>query len=163
MLENFLLWPKSVDEVMSKATLIPKFPVVIEAYWDGDTTGWMIHLSAIVEEPSQQHPHYKEYGLATLRGAGGDFRLFINQVPPWTEVSQAIELGQTISKKFAIPFYFPCTEEPDDECARWWEQEEGKPCQNCGKLIVQKDSIPYRGVCYPCYLKEERKMRTNSS
>ena len=159
MPEIKLLWPDNLDEVMKKADALPKHPVIIEAYWDGDSDGWMAIVSAIVEEPSQQHPQYKEYNLAGLRGSGGNMRLFNNQVPPWLESQNAIELGKILSEKFDVPFYFPCSDWPDDDCARWWEQDKAKPCEQCGKLIVQADFVHYHGICYQCFLKREKNKR----
>lgn len=153
MSENSLIWPATLNEVTEKAESLPKPPVVIEASWDGDSVGWMLIVSAIIEEPSQQHPQFKEYGLASFRGSGGDMRLFNHQVPPWPESQDATKLGKILSEKFGVPFYFPCPDWPDDECARWWERDDAQLCGQCSKLIVPAAFVRYHGICYPCSLK----------
>jgi hypothetical protein len=148
-----------LDDILAKAAAIPQSPVAIEAFWDGDSSGWFVVLTAIIERASPQHPGYREFDLACLRGAGGDLRLFNGQVPPWPEARLAHEAGQQVAARLGVPFYFPSPDYPEDQCPRWWEQDRGYPCRRCGIPLLQHDPCPWRGVCYQCHLALEHEKK----
>lgn len=84
--------------------------LVIEGSWDGDSWGWFIRLSAITDEPSDQHPHYSERGLYLLR--------------TWDRiVERATEFGTELARSVGVGFYLTDDNElePDDG-KRWWNQ-----------------------------------------
>jgi hypothetical protein len=95
--------------------------VAIEALWDGDTTGWMVCLDAILKQPSHLHPQYTEKSLVILRGEGGDLRLFNGTAPPWPEARIASEIGHALAESRGVPFHFGSPEQPDDQAMRWWD------------------------------------------
>lgn len=70
------------------------------AYWDGDTTGWML----FVEVNYKSDERIESLHLCTLRGAGGDFRLFNGAVPPWPEVEVANRVGEFIKQKYGVEY-----------------------------------------------------------
>jgi len=146
-------------DILAKAKTPPERPVAIEAYWDGDTTGWMVILTLVYIKRSFFRRQHRDYSLGTLRGSGGDIRLFHGSVPPWPEASLAKEIGQEIAGNFGVPFYFASPDYPENECPRWWERDHGQPCRNCGVLLLQPDRCPWRGTCYHCHLDEEREKR----
>jgi len=37
----------SRDEMLARVAVIPQAPVAVEAFWDGDPTGWYVVLTAI--------------------------------------------------------------------------------------------------------------------
>jgi DNA-directed RNA polymerase subunit RPC12/RpoP len=131
----------------------------VEAVWDGDTWGWFVVLSLIYEERSDAGSAYQAYVVGSLRGPGGDLRLFNGQVPPWPEATWASEVGEALAAQFGVPFYFPSPHHPEDDCPHWWEQDQGYPCRRCGILLLQREPCPWRGVCSSCHLVEERDRR----
>jgi hypothetical protein len=140
------------EEILAKAAALPERPVAIEAFWDGDSTGWFVTLSAIVKSRRQ----YRDHFLWALRD-GGDIRLFNGQVPPWPEAQLARIVGEELARKFGVPFYFPSPNYPEDQCPRWWEQDQGYPCSRCGIPLLQRQQpCPWRGICYQCYLARRR-------
>lgn len=102
---------------------LDRTPVALEALWDGDTTGWFLVLSAILPGASHAHPRFTAVHLVTMRGKGGDFRLFTGTVPPWPESGVAREIGRVAHERWNIPLYFPAPAQPDDDLPRWWDTQ----------------------------------------
>jgi len=146
----------STAEILAKGRALSARPVAIEAFWDGDTEGWYVVLTAIVRGASARHAQFTEIDLAKLSD-GGDIRLFNNQVPPWPESVLAAEVGEQLARELGVPFHFLSRDQPRDECVRWWDRERGQPCADCGIAILQESDLPWFGVCYPCHLEREAK------
>jgi hypothetical protein len=132
---------------------LPAAAVAIEAYWDGDSSGWFVVLVAVVGGDAGYE------GRSLWASKGYDFRLFTGQVPPWPEARRAAELGQALATPLGVPFYFPSPDHPEDDCPRWWERDKGTPCRRCGIPLLQRDPCSHRGVCYQCHLAEEKQAR----
>lgn len=145
------------DEALAKAAELPGRPAAIEAYWDGDTSGWFVVLAAVLKSGAG----YRAAVLVSIED-GGDIRLFNGQAPPWGEARLAQEVGEELAAKFGVPFYFPSPDHPEDDCPRWWEQDQGYPCRRCGIPLLQRDPCPWRGVCYHCHLAEKREAKEAS-
>jgi hypothetical protein len=144
----------SPDEELERAKArLPAATVAIEAYWDGDTSGWFVVLVAVVKGDTG----YEDTSLWSSEG--NDFRLFNGQTPPWGEARRAAELGPALAAALGVPFYFPSPDHPEDDCPRWWERDQGTPCRRCGVQLLQRDPCPWRGVCYYCHLAEEKEAR----
>lgn len=144
----------TLDDLIATVAALPAPPVAFEAFWDGDTHGWFLDFSAIV-------PQADGYAAVILRCLqdGGDIRIFNGQVPPWPEAAQAQALGAALAARFGVPFYFPSPDHPEDNCPRWWEQDEGTPCRRCGIPLLQRPDHPWRGICSYCHSAEEREQR----
>lgn len=138
-------------EILAKLNALNSKPIAFEALWDGDSGGWMVHLSVVT-------PDLRTHGLGTLR-VGGDIRLFDGDVPPWPEAVMAQGLGKELAERFDAEFYFPSPEHPEDCCPAWLDRAKGYPCRQCGILLLQRDPCPWRGVCYHCHLEDERQLR----
>lgn len=132
-------------------------PAAIEAYWDGDTAGWSVRMEAIIEGGGPEHPRFRSIYLGQWCD-GGDFRLFVGEVPPWPEAVRAVEIGEALARALEVPFHFASRDQPRDECVRWWNLGGGRPCDDCGIELQQEDGVPWSGVCYPCHLARERRM-----
>jgi hypothetical protein len=145
--------------LLEKAAKCPVPPVAIEAFWEGDTSGWFVVLTLIFMEKSASGSQNNEYELAVMRGSDGDLRIFNGLVPPWPEAERAREVGQELATQLRIPFYFPSPNHPEEECPRWWEKDQGYPCRLCSIPLLQHDPCPWRGICYHCHLEEERAKR----
>jgi hypothetical protein len=125
-------------------------PHVFEALWDGDTQGWFLMLFA----RRKTWTGYNRSCLWSLRGAGGDFRLFTGLVPPYPEAYILNYVGTELAKVYDVPFYFPSPQDADDDCPGWWEKDETKRCISCGKyLSIERKNV----VCYHCDLKKDKK------
>jgi hypothetical protein len=144
----------SREQVLLQADALPEPPVAVEAYWDGDSSGWFVVLSAVLKGDAG----YQSHCLSVLQD-GGDMRLLNGQVPPWGEARFAQEVGEELAARFGVPFYFPSPEHPEEDRPRWWERDRGYPCRRCGIPLLQRDPCPWRGVCYECHLVEEREKR----
>ncbi|ACZ87239.1 hypothetical protein [Streptosporangium roseum] len=107
--------PLDLDELMAKVRALPHTPAAIEALWDGDSEGWMVHLLAVTIEPRAEHR------LAIIQH-GTDLRLFNGEVPPWPEAQEASTIGQRLAERFGIPFHFASPEEPDF-APRWRDSD----------------------------------------
>lgn len=125
--------------------------IVIEALWDGDSSGWCVDLWACCRGPTDESPTY-DRRVASLRGAGGDFRLFRGEAPPWSEAQTAAELGAALAAQLGVPFHFPSPRYPEDDCPRWAERHLASPCSVCGLALLQQESVPWKGQCYQCHL-----------
>ena len=143
------------DEILSRVAGLPGPPVAIEALWNGDSSGWFIDLAAVIQSAGG----YRSYHLASLQ-EGGDIRLFDGQVPPWPEAHAARELGQELSRRLVIPFYFPSPEHPEEGCPGWADRDSGSPCRRCVIPLLQGGGYARPGLCYYCYLDVERVSRT---
>jgi hypothetical protein len=143
----------SREDLLRNARDLPSPPIAVEAYWDGDTHGWFVVLSALLDD---NDGGFVEHTIAALSG-GGDLRLFNNQVPPWPEAQLADAVGREISASFGVPFWFPSPTHPEDECPRFWERENAVPSAGCGIPLLQKESCPWRGICSYCHLEKERR------
>lgn len=142
------------EQILEKALGLTRSPVAFEAYWDGDSTGWFIKVTAIFGEQDECY-------LGTLQ-FGGDMRLFQSAVPPWPEAKVAAEIGGELSRQFAAPFYFPSPNVPEDQCPRWWQRSLGYPCSWCGIPLLQDEKCPWHGLCYSCYRKAEHEKKAAS-
>lgn len=147
------------DDLIRKAGEIPAPPVAIEAFWDGEPTGWFVVLTMIYVDGSVRERQHRDFDLAVLRDEGGDLRIFNGQVPPWPEAVRAKEAGEHLAARFRIPFFFASPQHPEDGCPRWWEQSQAYPCCRCGIPLLQRDPCPWRGVCYHCHEAEEKEKR----
>ena len=148
------------EEILLRVASVPGPPVAIEALWDGDSSGWFINLAAVTGGAGG----YRTYHLASLQG-GGDIRLFNGQVPPWPEARAARALGERLSRRLGIPFYFPSPEHPEGACPRWAERDRGSPCRRCGIPVLQGGGYARPGLCtlcYYCYLDVEQESRTGA-
>lgn len=130
-------------------------PVAVQALWDGDTQGWFVYLEVIFLEDAPST--YSIIDLCAMRFAS-DLRIFNGQTTPWEETIIAKKIGNYISKKYDIPFWFPASEAPDDDCPSWLQRDKGINCADCNKLIIPTDS-PYlpKDICYSCNLERESK------
>jgi uncharacterized protein YjbI with pentapeptide repeats len=107
----------------------------IEAYWDGDSSGWFVVLCAIAT--SDGAFPYVELPLHTFQGAGGDARLFFGGLgkrsrpgpQQWPEAADAERYGNWLAKRFNIPFHFASPIWPDDKRPRWWDEALSKTGQ----------------------------------
>lgn len=144
----------TLEQLMEKAVALPQAPVAFEAFWDGDSSGWFIVLSAILKDETG----FRDHCLWVMQD-GGDIRLFNGQAPPWGEAHHAQQVGQELAATFEAPFYFPSPDHPEEDCPHWWEQALGSPCRRCGVPLLQRDSCPWRGVCYHCHLEEVREKK----
>lgn len=117
--------PQTRDAWLETARLklaqLDRAPVAVEAIWDGDTTGWFLIVSAILPGASEWHPRFREVMLVSMRGAGGDFRLFAGTVPPWPECAVAREIGRLAAARWQVPLHFPSPEKPELDQPRWWD------------------------------------------
>ncbi|MGJ7558567.1 hypothetical protein ACSFBI_31725 [Variovorax sp. RB3P1] len=104
----------SFENLQSKIDALTGKLACIQALWDGDTNGWFVRMSAIVENSGE----YSEHHLGTFT-QGGDIRLFNGQVPPWPEAVAASEIGGRLAMHFNAMFHFPSPAEPNDSCAAW--------------------------------------------
>ncbi|NRQ35496.1 hypothetical protein HII36_27235 [Nonomuraea sp. NN258] len=98
--------PARLTDLAARIADLDEPPVAVEAAWDGDTFGWMIHLSVITGDPETRH------ALATIRH-GTDMRVFNGQVPPWPEAEEASRAGRELADRFGVPFRFDSPDEPD--------------------------------------------------
>lgn len=130
-------------------------PLAIDAYWDGDTTGWFVRLAADCSESLNAGDNHDELHLGFYR-RGGDIRLFNGHVPPWPEAVEASAVGNAVASHFGIPFYFPSPSRPEDDCPRWRERHLATPCRLCRIPLLQEAACPWRGVCHACHLIEQR-------
>lgn len=101
-------------EAYERLQTITAFIAVIEGSWDGDSRGWFIGLSAITEEPSPQHPRYKEHGLYSVR--------------EWDRmVELAVEFGTELADRAGVEFYLAdANKMTPDEDRRWWNSSPGE-------------------------------------
>lgn len=150
----------SREKLLMKANELPGRPEAIEAYWDGDTIGFCVILTAVYHEKQGSEDVYKEVWISMLRGDGGDFRAFTGEVPPWPEAQLAQDVGPEIAVKLGVPFFFASPDYPELDCPRWWQRAEAYPCERCGVLLLQRDWCPWRGICSKCE-SEERMRKKN--
>lgn len=131
-------------------------PVAIQALWDGDTQGWCIYMEVIIDTKNR-FSKYSIFHLCTMRFAS-DLRIFNGQPTPWEETIVAKKIGNYISEQYNIPFWFPASEAPDDDCPSWLQRDKGINCADCNKLIIPTDS-PYlpKDICYSCHRERESK------
>ncbi len=108
--------PPSMDAMAERIGVMRPAPVALQASWDGDTNGWIVFLDAVVEEGG----HHRVVGLGSMRGAGGDMRLFDGEVPPWPEAIWAARAGEELARRFGLPFHFGSPDQPDD-APDWWD------------------------------------------
>jgi len=148
-----------LSQAIERIDLAPKPIRVIEAFWDGDTSGWFLVIVALMENDGSCYARpdspYMEQLLLVLQGVSGDLRLFNGLQAPWPESVTATTLGAALAERYQVPFYFPAPDQPDDDCPRWWQQHLAIACRGCGKAIMPPTS-PYRqpDLCHPCELKE---------
>jgi hypothetical protein len=95
----------SREELLAKAAALEEPPVAFGASWDGDTQGWFVILYAMLSGERCRH-------LSRLRGAGGDFRIFVGEVPPWPEAELAQAVGTELAVRYGVPFTFASPERP---------------------------------------------------
>jgi hypothetical protein len=146
----------TVEGVLAAIESSGASPQAVEAFWDGDTEGWFVVLSAACVVPPSNEPVDLHLGMICH---GGDIRLFTGDVPPWPEAVSAQSLGHAVSARLGIPFYFPSPMHPEDACPRWRERDLGVPCRACGIPLLQDQGCPWLGTCYDCHLREEREAR----
>lgn len=109
-----------IPELVAAAQAIPQPVVAIEATWDGDTQGWFVRLTAIVERPGRYHDRFDDVQLAVI-SRGSDIRLFTGAVPPWPEATEATAKGEAVAAALGVPFHFTQPDKPDDQLPRWWD------------------------------------------
>lgn len=120
-------------------------PRVLQALWDGDTSGWWLALSLYAENPSVSGNLVWHY-LGRVESYSGQ-----------TKEAFAKELAAKAVKKYGLEFYFPSPDDADDSCPDWMERDKAIACAGCGKLIMPDPGshLP-KEICYHCYLERER-------
>lgn len=130
------------EELVAKADAITLPIRAVEAFWDGDTQGWMVCLAVLVGHDE------REVVLSGLRQPAGDMRIFDGQVPPWPEALLARRAGEAIAAEHGVPFWFPADDAPEEAAPRWSERDSAVPCEGCGRLIVMRGHATLR--CSGC-------------
>ncbi|MGW0534019.1 hypothetical protein [Streptomyces sp. NPDC003032] len=110
----------TVTDLADRVSAEPGRPVVIEAVWDGDSSGWMVDLVAVFPGTADAADPHRELRLTTFR-EGSDLRIFNGQVPPWPEAEEARRAGEALAEMFGVRFHFASPDEPDDQAPRWWD------------------------------------------
>lgn len=141
----------SQEKILDKVKSLTSSPMVFQADWDGDSTGWFVRFSAVTED-GQTH-------FLGIFSEGGDIRLFNGQVPPWPEAMAAQRLGQELAGQYGAEFYFPSPDHPEEDCPHWKQRDKGYPCRRCNTLLLQDPLCPWHGLCFHCHLGEEREQR----
>jgi len=120
-------------------------PVVLQALWDGDTSGWWLSLSLYAENPSVSRDLAWHY-LGHVESYDGK-----------PKETFAKELGAKAVKKYGLEFYFPSPDDADDGCPDWRERDKAIACTGCGKLILpDRDTMLPKEICYHCYQERKR-------
>lgn len=104
----------SFDNLRVKVEAMAGKLACVQVLWDGDTNGWFLCMSAIVEQGGE----YTENHLGTFT-QGGDIRLFNGTVPPWPEAVAASETGARLAAHFGAVLHYPSPDQPNDGCAAW--------------------------------------------
>ena len=128
---------------------------VLEALWDGDTTGWFLDLNLLAVRADGSL--LAKHAIASLR-YGGDIRLFNGQVPPWPETRVAQHLAERLADVSPCQLWFPSPDEPDDDNPTYVERGLAIQCADCDKLIMPPTSefLP-KDCCYHCHLRREKR------
>lgn len=146
------------EDAVSKIEQIKGTPIAVEALWDGDTHGWFLMMFVIIKTKNRiwRASKIKTYHLGNL-SHGGDIRLFNGTVPPYPEATLATEIGNKLSEKYNLEFFFPSPIKPDDSCPHWTERDKAINCADCNKLIIPTESphLP-KDVCFNCHLTREK-------
>lgn len=95
-------------QALANLDALPCPPLALEALWDGDTTGWYLHLNAILPGASREHPRFTAVRLIMMEGPGH----LMGEV--------ALEIGQVAEERWKCPLYFPSRAYSLDE-PRWWD------------------------------------------
>lgn len=152
------------EDAVAKIEQIKGTPIAVEAQWDGDTQGWFLMMFVIVKTKNRiwEHSKIQTYHLGNL-SLGDDIRVFNGTVPPYPEAILAEEIGNKLSEKYKLEFFFPSPINPDDDCPRWTEKDKAINCADCDKLIIPTDS-PYlpKDICYNCHLTREQNERVKT-
>lgn len=152
------------EDAVAKIEQIKGTPIAVEAQWDGDTQGWFLMLFVVVKTKKRiwKPSKVETYHLENL-SLGDDFRVFNGTVPPYPEATFAKEIGNKLSEKYKLEFFFPSPINPDDDCPRWTEKNKAINCADCAKLIIPTDSqyLP-KDICYNCHLTREQNEKVKS-
>lgn len=149
------------EDAVSKIEQIKGTPIAVEAQWDGDSQGWFLMMFVVFK---RKHGIWNSLKIETHHlgniSLGDDIRVFNGTVPPYPEATLATEIGNKLSAKYKLEFFFPSPINPDDDCPRWTEKNKAINCADCEKLIIPTDS-PYlpKDICYNCHLTRERNER----
>jgi hypothetical protein len=110
-------------------------PAAVEALWDGDTSGWFLRFSAVVQTATGGD---RRFGAIHL----GDFQ------GPDT-VALVRYLGETVAEHHGVSFFFPSPDKEEDDCPHWWQQDLAVRCSSCNVLLLC--SFRNSGFCHRCY------------
>jgi hypothetical protein len=152
------------EDAVSKIEQKRGTPIAVEAQWDGDTEGWFLMMLAVVKIKNGiwKSSKIETYHLGNI-SLGSDIRVFNGTVPPYPEATLATEIGNKLSAKYKLEFFFPSPLNPDDDCPRWTQKDVAINCADCEKLIIPTDS-PYlpKDICYNCHLTREQNERVKT-
>ncbi|MCM2414767.1 hypothetical protein [Streptomyces sp. RKAG290] len=76
--------------------------MAFEAWWDGDTQGWIVAPAAVLAEPSD------DVGPALWRHGE-------------RERDKAGRTGRRLGERFGVPFHFASPAVPGVGLPRWWD------------------------------------------
>lgn len=96
------------EMVLKRARELEMEPDFIAAYWDGDSSGWFVCLSAFALDDTGEE---REELITTLQ-EGGDARVLFEDRPHWPEARFAQEVGQQLADSLQVPFRFDSPGEP---------------------------------------------------
>ena len=152
------------EDAVTKIEQIKGTPIAVEAQWDGDTQGWFLMMFVVAKTKNRIWTPSKieTYHLGNL-SLGNDIRVFNGTVPPYPEAILAKEIGNKLSEKYKLEFFFPSPINPDDDCPRWTEKDKAINCADCNKLIIPTDSphLP-KEICYSCHRTREQNERVKT-
>ena len=92
------------NQFITKINSFEGTPKVIEALWDGDTTGWFLVIYVILEKKNLLSKYTSREQVGVIR-KGGDIRIFQGKVPPYPESEIAIEIGKYFNDLYGTEFY----------------------------------------------------------
>lgn len=116
------------EALLQRVKQLPPNIAVIEASWDGDSSGWYVMVSAIEK---LRDGNYKRHYITAIGHGQGEYHDFYRalhgEVPPYPEGLLAKEVGQELADSLHIPFYFASPDKPAlDEVPDWVDWIEGR-------------------------------------
>lgn len=142
------------EELFDRVQALTSEPLAIEALWAGGPDR-SLGLHVVTQEAqASRAPRQVSHVLMQLK-LGTDRHLFEGPVTPWPEAQVAQHVGRAVARGWAIPFWFPSPQQPDDRCPHWWEREKAVRCEDCGKLFLPDSPPPPGSRCAPCHQEQE--------
>lgn len=131
-----------IADIENKIKRINREPKAFQSLWNSDWEYIGLSIDLIYEN---ERGFYKQEIV--------EYELYKEFKSDEELVEHVKKIGNHLSQKYQVEFYFPSPDEWSRDCPNWWKVSSSIRCEDCNTPIIPTDSqFSPKEICYPCHL-----------